>query len=207
MPGECRGIRWGAGGGLGGRTEAGTEGASGLPEQPPLQHFVLLLGRLAHHLPGERHRETPCRASTGAPSAGTGAVLSPPPRLPTTARYHPALTSPSRVSMVLIITVFLVCTSEPRCSGLVSASKRTQEMGPQGHVARGHSSGTGLTPPQLMATPKRVPPRQGVSVAPMGPQPARLAAAPQEGDLPPLRGLLGTGPRFSSSWGDAHLGN
>lgn len=30
------------------------------------------------------------------------------------------LTSPSRVSIVLIITVFLVWTSEPLCSGLVS---------------------------------------------------------------------------------------
>lgn len=37
-----------------------------------------------------------------------------------------ALTSPSRVSMVLIITVFLVCTSEPRWSGLVSVGRGTQ---------------------------------------------------------------------------------
>lgn len=68
---------------------------------------------------GERHRETPCRA-TPEPRVceqGPSSV----PCLPSTLRLHPALTSPSRVSMVLIITVFLVCTSEPRCSGLVSA--------------------------------------------------------------------------------------
>lgn len=50
VPGERREARWGAGGGHGGGTEAGTEGASGLLEQPPLQHFMLLLSRLTHHL-------------------------------------------------------------------------------------------------------------------------------------------------------------
>lgn len=78
VPGERQGAKWGAGGGLGGGTEAGTEGAGGLPGQPPLQHFVLLLGRLAHHLQGERHHEMPCRAGTGDPSTGTGAMLGPP---------------------------------------------------------------------------------------------------------------------------------
>lgn len=68
---------------------------------------------------GERHRETPCNATT-EPRVRDQALCSA-PCLPTTLQCRPALTSPSRVSMVLIITVFLVCTSEPRCSGLVSA--------------------------------------------------------------------------------------
>lgn len=38
------------------------------------------------------------------------------------------LTSPSRVSMVLIITVFLVWTSEPLCSGLVSITGSTYTL-------------------------------------------------------------------------------
>lgn len=66
VPGEHRGARWGAGGGLGVGTEAGRKDASELPEQPPLQHFMLLLGRLTHHLPGEKVREMSCRADTGA---------------------------------------------------------------------------------------------------------------------------------------------
>lgn len=68
-----------------------------------------------------------------------------PPASPLTPQCLPVLTSPSRVSMVLIITVFLVCTSEPRCSGLVSAGGKTQGMGPRGCVAWGHSSGAEAT--------------------------------------------------------------
>lgn len=126
--GGAPGARWGAGGGLGGGTEAGTEGAGGLLGQPPLQHFVLLLGRLTHHLPGEKHGDMLCHDRTRAPGMGTGTILCP-LCLPVTPQCCPARTSPSRVSMVLIITVFLVCTSEPRWSGLVSAGVRTHGMG------------------------------------------------------------------------------
>lgn len=53
------------------------KGACGLPEQPPLQHFMLLLGCLAHHLPGETYCETPSPASTPR----CHAVPAPKPRL------------------------------------------------------------------------------------------------------------------------------
>lgn len=74
--------------------------------------------------------------SSTAPRAAAGSPRSPPegkeremmPRPQSVPPTCPpaALTSPSRVSMVLIITVFLVCTSEPRWSGLVSVGRGTQ---------------------------------------------------------------------------------
>lgn len=74
--------------------------------------------------------------SSTAPRAAAGSPRSPPegkeremmPRPQSAPPTCPpaALTSPSRVSMVLIITVFLVCTSEPRWSGLVSVGRGTQ---------------------------------------------------------------------------------
>lgn len=74
--------------------------------------------------------------SSTAPRAAAGSPRSPPegkeremmpcPRSPLPMCLPALLTSPSRVSMVLIITVFLVCTSEPRWSGLVSVGRGTQ---------------------------------------------------------------------------------
>lgn len=74
--------------------------------------------------------------SSTAPRAAAGSPHSPPegkeremipcPRSPLPICLPTVLTSPSRVSMVLIITVFLVCTSEPRWSGLVSVGRGTQ---------------------------------------------------------------------------------
>lgn len=62
----------------------------------------------------------------------------------------PALASPSRVSMVLIITVFLVCISEPRCSGLVSAGRGGQ----LGHGQGGARSCCGRAAPLALARPR-----------------------------------------------------
>lgn len=98
--GRDRRCRWAAGA----ASSTALHAAAGSPHSPPV---------------GERHRETPRRV-TPEPRVWEQALPSV-PSLPSTLRSHPALTSPSRVSMVLIITVFLVCTSEPRCSGLVSA--------------------------------------------------------------------------------------
>lgn len=152
--GRDRRCQWAAGA----ASSTALHAAAGSPHSPPV---------------GERHRETPCRA-TPEPRVWEQ-VPSSVPCLPTTLRCHPVLTSPSRVSMVLIITVFLVCTSEPRCSGLVSVGGRTQGMGPQGRVVWGHSRGAGVTeelqqpwfnlPSLLTATPKQVPLYQGLCVA------------------------------------------
>lgn len=131
---------------------------------------------------GERYRETPCRATPEPPVWGQ--ALSSVPCLPTTLRCQPALTSPSRVSMVLIITVFLVCTSEPRCSGLVSAGGGHRGWDHRDMWYRGTAMGLGSPRSfsSLGSTPLSSQPHTRGSVWHLCvPQSASLATTPQEG--------------------------
>lgn len=122
-----------------GLQEAGSRGQD-TERTPGLQHLVLLLCGLADNLNRKRRPIYPLLAEKSLtancstsrqqgprtpiqggkpPSWGKTPDCHTPPLLLRTRGGSP-LTSPSRVSMVLIITVFLVWTSEPLCSGLVS---------------------------------------------------------------------------------------
>lgn len=142
---------------------------------------------------GERHRETPYTA-TAEPRVQEHAPCSV-PCLPTTLSVPPCAHLPvTGFDGFDHHGLFGVHLRAPLLwAGLCRG--RTQGVGPQGHVAWGHSMGVelgslgnfsslGLTPPQLIATPKQVPLHQGLCVTPVCPQPASLATTPQEGHLP-----------------------